>query len=589
VVPKTYIPTYKEFEEYRWFTPSGGISGKEVQLLGRRVPFGIDLLFTTDSGIVICVDICEDLWASIPPSTLAALAGANIAVNLSASNELIGKSEYRRDLIVEQSARHHLAYTYVSSGVSESTNDTVFGGHAVIAENGSVLQESARFKRESILTVADVDIERLQSERLTNTTYGESQRNFAAIIPNYRRRQFYIGGKALSSAVTGLLRHVDAHPFVPKDPGKLRARCEEIFNIQVQGLIGRLLTANVKQVTIGVSGGLDSTLALLVTVKAFDALGLPRSAIKAYTLPGFGTTNRTKTNAHKLMKELGVTAFEVDIREMCLTQMRAEGHKPFGIDLDNLYKEAKEQFLTAVRASSAAEIVEDLNATMLRKFTDELHKLQASGIELKDLHFENVQARARTKILMDNGFVVGTGDLSECAIGWCTYNGDHMSMYNVNIGVPKTLVKFLVAWAAENQFDGETRATLVDICGTEISPELLPTDKDGKVLQKTESVVGPYELTDFFIYHLLRWGSRPEKILFLAEYAQFDAIYSSQELRSWLRLFIIRFFNSQFKRTCVPNGSKVGGVSLSPRGDLRMPSDAAATLWLKWAEEDIAA
>lgn len=587
VVPKTYLPNYKEFEEKRWFAPSTATQVKEIQLFGVMVPFGIDQVFTTDSipGLVIGVDICEDLWGVIPPSSLAALQGANLIVNLSASNELVGKSEYRRDLVVGQSGRLLAAYVYVSSGVDESTTDVVFGAHAIIAENGSTLAESLRFERKAVYTIADVDIERIRVERFTNTTFEESQRIFAKAP--YRRNLFRLGKEAAAS-VTGLVRYVEAHPFVPKNAAKLQARCEDIFNIQVAGLAKRLERIGSKQVTIGVSGGLDSTLALLVTVKAFDLLGWDRKGIKGYTLPGFGTTSRTKGNALSLMRCLGITSLEVDIRDMCMAQMLEEGHKPFGIDLRALYAGAKSEYLAAVRAIASGEPDVEPHQILVKKFTERLIALQATGVELKDLHFENVQARARTKILMDNGFTIGTGDLSELAIGWCTYNGDHMSMYGVNASVPKTLVKFLVRWAAENQFDGETRATLIDICNTEISPELLPTDKDGKVVQKTESVVGPYELTDFFLYHMLRNGSRAEKILFLAEHAQFEATYTVTELRKWLRLFIGRFFNSQFKRSCLPDGPKVGTISLSPRGDWRMPTDGEGTLWLEWAQIDIA-
>lgn len=593
VVPKSYLPSYKEFYEQRWFACAEVAHSKEIEVLGRTVQFGNDLLFHTDSveGLSIAVDVCEDLWAVIPPSSLAALNGATLIVNLSASNELVGKSEYRRDLVVGQSGRLIAGYAYVSSGVDESTTDVVFGGHAMIALDGSLLQESPRFAREAVFTVADLDIERLRIARIGNTSFSEAQRKFARAFP-YRKRMFRLSRTAKTADQVGLRAYVDGQPFVPKDGSKLKARCEDIFNIQVAGLAKRLeklggvnpLNNNWGGVTIGVSGGLDSTLALLVTVKAFDLLGIDRRKIKGYTLPGFGTTSRTKGNAHSLMRQLGITAQEVDIREMCLAQMRTEGHKPFGIDLAALNEEVQAEYLALVRATAVGATIADPSQMAVQKFTEKLIALQADGAELKDLHFENVQARARTKILMDNGFTIGTGDLSELAIGWCTYNGDHMSMYGVNASIPKTLVKLLVRWAAGNQFEGEASATLLDIFNTEISPELLPTDKDGKIVQKTESVVGPYELTDFFLYHMLRNGARPEKILALAEYASFETKYSTAQLQKWLKLFIGRFFNAQFKRSCLPDGPKVGSISLSPRGDWRMPSDAEATLWLEWAK-----
>ncbi len=591
VVPKSYLPSYKEFYEQRWFACAEVAHSKEIEVLGRTVQFGNDLLFHTDSvdGLSIAVDVCEDLWAVIPPSSLAALNGATLIVNLSASNELVGKSEYRRDLVVGQSGRLIAGYAYVSSGVDESTTDVVFGGHAMIALDGSLLQESPRFSREAVFTVADLDIERVRVARIGNTSFSEAQRKFARAFP-YRKRMFRLSRTAKTADQIGLLAYVDGQPFVPKDGAKLKSRCDDIFNIQVAGLakrlekIGGVGNINWPGVTIGVSGGLDSTLALLVTVKAFDLLGIDRRKIKGYTLPGFGTTSRTKGNAHSLMRELGISAQEVDIREMCLAQMRTEGHKPFGIDLTALNEEVQAEYLALVRATAVGAPIADPNQMMVAKFTEKLIALQATGTELKDLHFENVQARARTKILMDNGFTIGTGDLSELAIGWCTYNGDHMSMYGVNGSIPKTLVKLLVQWAALNQFEGETRVTLLDIFNTEISPELLPTDKDGKIVQKTESVVGPYELTDFFLYHMLRNGARPEKILALAEHASFQTEYGTAQLHKWLKLFLTRFFNAQFKRSCLPDGPKVGSVSLSPRGDWRMPSDAEATLWLDWAK-----
>jgi NAD+ synthase (glutamine-hydrolysing) len=583
VVPKTYLPNYKEFYEARWFSPAPAAEGvTSVRLLGVEVPFGVDLLFQAGnfSDLIIGVEVCEDLWAVIPPSNYAALAGARLILNLSTSNELVGKGDYRKDLVVGQSGRLMCAYAYVSSGVDESTSDVAFGGHSLIAENGSILKEGKRFQRDAALLISDIDLERLSFERLVNTSFGEAQRETGR--PEYRVQTFRVG---VAKASQALLRHVEAHPFVPKNPETLNIRCEEIFNIQVNALARRLEKLGLKEVTIGVSGGLDSTLALLVTVKAFDLLGLDRKGIKGYTLPGFGTTGRTKGNALALMEQLAISSSTVDIRSMCLAQMLAEGHKPFGIDLTVLAAAARAEYLAEARADVSKEPELSVEDRLLQKFELALIELQATGVELKDLHFENVQARARTKILMDNGFTIGTGDLSELAIGWCTYNGDHMSMYGVNCSIPKTLVKFLVAWAAEHEFEGETRRVLLDIVDTEISPELLPPGKDGKIAQKTESLVGPYELTDFFIFNMLRNGFRPEKVFFLAKFAQFDGRYDDLTLSKWLKTFIRRFFNSQFKRNCVPDGIKVGSVSLSPRGDWRMPSDAEVALWLTWVEE----
>ena len=583
VVPKTYLPNYKEFYEQRWYASEGTTSQSYVVINDEEVPFGGDLIFASKSGpaLKIAVDVCEDLWAVIPPSNFAALAGANLIVNLSASNELVGKAEYRRDLVVGQSARLIAAYAYVSSGVDESTTDVVFGGHSLIAENGSLLKEGKRFERDSALIISDIDVSRIQTERLVSSTFGESQRRHGGRT-KYRSVVFAGVDKRVGQPLD---RYIEAHPFVPKNKQTLDARCEEIFAIQVNGLARRLHKIGTNKVTIGVSGGLDSTLALLVACRAFDLLGLPRSGILGYTLPGFGTTSRTKTNALDLMQELGITSHEVDIRPMCLAQMLQEGHKPFGMDLAALAAETRADYEAEVRAGvKASKDIVGAEQRLLSRFNQELIDLQVKVKELKDLHFENVQARARTKILMDNGFTVGTGDVSELAIGWCTYNGDHMSMYGVNSSVPKTLVKFLVSWASNTQFDGKTRGTLKDIVATEISPELLPTDKDGKIVQKTESVVGPYELVDFFLYHMIRNGFRPEKVLFLARHAKFDEAYDDATLEKWLRLFITRFFNSQFKRSCLPDGPKVGSVSLSPRGDWRMPTDAEGTLWLAWVE-----
>jgi NAD+ synthase (glutamine-hydrolysing) len=522
VVPKSYLPTYKEFYEARWFVP----------------------------GLVVGVEICEDVWSPIPPSSLQALAGARVLLNLSASNEVIGKAAYRRQLVVGQSGRCIAAYVFTSCGPHESTTDVVFGGHALIAENGTLLGETPRFERESTLLISDVDVERLHVERLANRTFGETQNDY----PRAWRRVAF----AVERSPARLVRRIDPHPFVPAGQQQLRERCEEIFHVQVAGLAKRLEHIHRPPVAIGISGGLDSTLALLVACKTFDLLEVPRTKIQALTMPGFGTTPRTLRNAQALMHHLAVSATEVDIRLLCLEEMRALGHAPFGIRLDGL-------------------TVETLSAR--------LRELPAEACK-SDLVFENVQARMRTSLLMNKGFVVGTGDLSEQALGWSTYNGDHMSMYNPNASIPKTLVKFLVRWAAENEFAGAAQKTLLDVVATQISPELLPASTGGEIAQITESVVGPYELHDFFLFHFLRYGAPPEKILFLADHAEFDKPHTPEELRRWLKVFIERFFGNQFKRSCVPDGPKVGTISLSPRGDWRMPSDAQAVLWLKGAPSE---
>lgn len=569
VVPKTFLPNYKEFYEKRWFAPSTALGNTtHVRIFDQVVPIGVDLLFaaTNVPGLVIGAEVCEDAWAPLTPGLLAALNNALIIVNLSASNELVGKKAFRKELVSSHASLNICAYLYTSAGVGESTTDVVFSGHSMICENGAFLAENARFEREAVLLTADIDLDRLSQERLSNPTFSDCQTQYAG-MRSFRQVEFNVGTLERPEK---LKRFVDAFPFVPKDERTLGERCFEIINIQTAGLtkrLGRLQARSARppRVTIGVSGGLDSTLALIATVRTYDELGIPRSNILGYTMPGFGTTARTKKNAHALMKEMGITAYEVDIRRMCLAQMQDEGHKPFGIDLTGLTVESFSEKLVQAQENALA-----------------------TGEELKDLHFENVQARARTKILMDNGFVIGTGDVSELAKGWCTYNGDHMSMYNVNCSVPKTLVKFLVQWAALNIFEGDTRATLVDIVNTEISPELLPTGKDGKIAQKTEDKVGPYELVDFYLYHMVRSGCSPEKIAYLAENAKFSKDYSRGELLRWLKDFLVRFFDNQFKRSCVPDGPKVGSISLSPRGDWRMPSDAEVDAWLTWVNKELA-
>jgi NAD+ synthase (glutamine-hydrolysing) len=428
----------------------------------------------------------------------------------------------------------------------------VFGGHCIIAENGNVISESERFRRGGHLLVADVDLDRLIHDRMQTNSFHDANRSPDLKFAKYRNIVFELETPIRTPA---LIRSVEAAPFVPNDPATRDDRCREIFRTQVAALARRLEHIGTPPLSIGVSGGLDSTLALLVVCKTMDDLGEPRELVRALTMPGFGTTAKTRGNAHALMRQLGVSIRECDIRAMCFEQMKALGHAPFGIKLDG-------------------ETVESLS--------EKLRHLPPEN--RSDLVFENTQARMRTSLLMNAGFVIGTGDLSELALGWCTYNADHMSMYNVNVSIPKTLVKFLVKWVAENEFDGETRETLLSIVNTEISPELLPTDAGGQIVQATESSIGPYELVDFFLYHFLRFGANPEKILFLARHATFSKQYTPEELRHWLKVFLRRFFANQFKRSCLPDGPKVGSVSVSPRGDWRMPSDAAARVWLDEVE-----
>lgn len=571
VVPKSCIPNYKEFYEDRWFQPAANARSTEIKLLGQTVPFGADLLFEAEDfkGLVVGAEICEDLWMPIPPSSFLALHGATVIGNLSASNELIGKADYRRDLVKNQSARCIAAYAYTSAGVHESTTDVVFGGHQLIAESNKVLVDGGRFERESTLNFTDIDLDRIRIDRLRTNSFGDSTTHLQLAKP-YRRVTFKVAKPAKRFRLS---REIEAHPFVPRDLRKLEARCEEIFNIQIAGLAKRLEKIGNYDITIGVSGGLDSTLALLVACKTMDKLGVSRKHIKGFTMPGFGTTDRTLQNAIGLMEELGITVMDVaDIRGACLEEMRLMGHKPFGIDIDALYKEVQGDEPTSL---------DELQNTVVEKFTEMLKELPEGS---QDLKFENTQARMRTSVLMNSGFVLGTGDLSELFTGWCTFNGDHMSMYNVNASVPKTLVKFLVRWVAENQFEGRARELMLDIVATEISPELLPAGKDGRITQKTESSIGPYELIDFFMYHILRYGTHPEKILFVSLHADFDTVYTLKELRKWLAVSIKRFFQNQFKRSSMPDGPKVGSLSVSPRGDLRMPSDGDSTLWLTWAD-----
>ena len=531
IVPKTYLPNYKEFYEQRWFASS--LTYKDissVRLCGQTVPFGRDLLFET-SDTCFGIEICEDVWAPVPPSSELVLKGAEIIFNMSADTENIAKHQYLRSLLAQQSARCLAGYVFSSCGFGESTTDVVFAGNALIYENGTLLAEAERFSFDEQLVVSEIDVERLRGERLVNTTFAASVRAYGA--GDVQRIQT----EMVNSRNLSLTRYIDPHPFVPAGGKLLDERCEEIFSIQVAGLAKRLVHTNCKTVVVGISGGLDSTLALLVCVKTFDKLGLPRKGIVGITMPGFGTTDRTYNNALTLMSSLQVTTKEISIKDACIQHFKDIEH----------------------------------------------------DMSIHDVTYENGQARERTQILMDyankiGGLVIGTGDLSELALGWATYNGDHMSMYGVNASIPKTLVRYLVNWVAQTGVDVISRNTLLDIIDTPISPELIPADENGNIKQKTEDLVGPYELHDFFLYYFLRFGMRPAKIYYLAEIA-FKGIYDSTTIKKWLTNFCRRFFNQQFKRSCLPDGPKVGSVSLSPRGDWRMPSDASSALWLKECEE----
>lgn len=576
-VPKSYLPNAGEFYEWRWFSPADYSVSDSITIGEDTVPFGTDILFSADNfpGLVIGLDVCEDGWAADPPSLRHAIAGATIIGNLSASPEWVSKQEYRRTLFTMRSATLVAAYAYTSSGVHESTSDVVFSGHQLICENGSLIAQCKPFSRESKLTIADVDLERLLADRMRIKNFADARRRTKEHV-NYRTVAFTPN---LVEEPATLMRRVDPRPFVPRDSFALNERCDDIFNIQVAGLAKRLEQLGTNpSIVLGISGGLDSTLAVLVACRTMDLLGLKRTNIRGFTMPGFGTTERTKNNALSLMKELGIKVEPVvDIKAACLEEMRQMKHTPFAsIDIDDIYSQAAKKV-----EKSKAFTIDAIQSAAQELFAEALLNLPLNS---QDLVFENIQARMRTKILMDSGFVLGTGDLSELALGWCTYNGDHMSMYNVNSGVPKTLVRFLVKWAAEHLFEGETRRILIDIFDTEISPELLPAGKDGTIAQKTESLIGPYELHDFFLYNMLRFGFSPEKILFLAKHADFQGEYDEDDIRMWLKIFIQRFFRNQFKRNCLPDGPKVGSICLSPRGDWRMPSDADESLWLRWAD-----
>lgn len=528
VVPKTYIPNYNEFYEARWFTSGADADFDEIILCGQQVPFGTNLLFRFGRA-TLGVELCEDLWTPCPPSSYHALQGADIIANLSASDELIGKHDYLLSLLKQQSARCRAAYIYASSGFGESSTDLVFAGNAIVAECGTVVAESERFSFEPQLVVTEVDVERLQGERCVTNTFSSAS---VAGKPYHT-----VDCSDIPVVPVHYTRTVAPHPFVPSHPETLDRRCREILDIQISGLAKRLLHTHARTAVIGISGGLDSTLALLVCVQAFDKLSIPRDRIVGVTMPGFGTTDRTYQNAIGLMQALGVTVREIPIREACIQHYKDINH----------------------------------------------------DIAVHDVTYENSQARERTQILMDianqtNGMVIGTGDLSELALGWATYNGDHMSMYAVSAGIPKTLVKYLVAWVARHRIEDAARAILLDIVDTPISPELIPADEQGNITQKTEDLVGPYELHDFFLYYMLRFGFRPAKIYYLAMRARFDQPYDAATIKKWLTIFMRRFFNQQFKRSCLPDGPKVGSVAISPRGDWRMPSDASSAMWLRECE-----
>ncbi|GHV47334.1 NAD(+) synthase [Bacteroidia bacterium] len=526
VVPKSYLPNYKEFQEQRWFTSAFDLREQAVRIGDKEYPMSGNLLFHSGGEAVAGVEICEDLWAPVPPSSLLAMEGANILFNLSASNELIGKRQYRRALIAQQSGRCIAGYVYAPAGLGESSTDLVFAGGGIIAENGAILNESMQFPLCEKVIISEIDVRNLQNDRRVNTTFmrgaGEYARSQPLSVP------FTLPARYNNP----LTRRIDPHPFVPSGKA-LDERCEEIYYMLLTGLSKRISHVGAKTAVVGISGGLDSTLALIVTAITFDALNKPRPDIIGATMPGLGTTNRTYANAVNLIRAMGATLREIPIKDACMQHFKDIGHDP----------------------------------------------------SVHDVVYENTQARERTQILMDianqtNGLVIGTGDLSELALGWATFNGDHISMYGVNASIPKTLVRHLVEWIAANRSDEATKQILLDIAGTPISPELIPADSEGNIVQKTEDLVGPYELHDFFLYHFIRFGSTPGKIAYLAATA-FEGKYNQDEIRKWLRVFFKRFFAQQYKRNCLPDGPKVGSISLSPRGDWRMPSDASSRAWLE--------
>ncbi|SHJ61865.1 NAD+ synthase (glutamine-hydrolysing) [Clostridium amylolyticum] len=520
IIPKIYVPNYSEFYEKRWFAQGKPFYFEKVDLdFQKGIPFGTNLIFKCNE-IKLAFEVCEDLWVTIPPSSFLALMGANIIGNLSASNELVSKSDYRRNLVSSQSAKNLSAYIYSSSGVYESTTDLVFSGHLLIAENGTILEENHRFQRNNEILNSIIDIDKLNAERTKNVSFRDSTTmfNLTPEIIEFNFNDITIGN---------FDRKINKHPFVPSREEERKKRCEEILNIQSSALAKRLEHTGLKKVVLGISGGLDSTLALIVAVKTFELLKLPNENILTITMPGFGTTDRTYNNAVNLCKELGTDFREINIVDACVQHFKDINH----------------------------------------------------DADIHDVTYENVQARERTQILMDvankeSALLIGTGDLSELALGWCTYNGDHMSMYSVNCSVPKTLVRYLVNYAAKYTMTPVISDILLDILNTPVSPELLPKDSEGKISQKTEDIVGPYELHDFFLYYFIRHGASNEKILFLAKQA-FKGEYSQETIEKWFNSFIKRFFTQQFKRSALPDGPKIGTISLSPRGDWRMPSDAS--------------
>ena len=531
LIPKTYLPNYSEFYEKRWFASAQDLDDTDLPFAGRTMHVSAEpTLFRTCDGVHFGVEICEDVWAPAPPSNHLALSGAELIFNLSASDELIGKHDYLKSVLAQQSARTMTGYVYSGCGYGESTQDVVYGGNAMIYENGKLLVEADRFSMEPQMMITQIDVEKLRTERRTNSTYVNAQHSYSAKI---------INAHGIQPRDFQLIREIDAHPFIPKT-ADMKQSCEEIFSIQVMGLAKRIEHTHSKKVIVGISGGLDSTLALLVCVKTFDKLKMDRKGIVGVTMPGFGTTDRTYNNAINLMKSLGITLMEISIAKAVTQHFKDIGH----------------------------------------------------DAAVHDVTYENSQARERTQILMDlsnqlGGLVVGTGDLSELALGWATYNGDHMSMYGVNASVPKTLIQYLVRYVAETERkekdDKKTYEILMDVVDTPISPELIPADENGNIKQKTEDLVGPYELHDFFLYYFLRFGFRPQKIFLLAQHA-FKGSYDDATIKKWLTTFLRRFFAQQFKRSCLPDGPKVGSVSLSPRGDWRMPTDASSAMWLKECE-----
>ena len=528
IVPKTYLPNYNEFYEKRWFD-SGEDLNEKIVIDNIEVPVSTNILFQDikDETYTFAIEICEDLFSPISPSVKHALNGATVIFNLSASNEIIGKYEFRKNLVKNQSAKTITAYIYASSGVNESTTDVLFSGHSMIVEDGSILKENDRFDFNSNMIYTDVDIKRLMNNRYKNTTYEKSNDEYLTIKVD------------IKDNVEDIVREYPKYPFVPKDDSNREKRCREIFNIQSCALAKRLKHIKTEKTVIGISGGLDSTLAFLVIVEAYKKLGIDNKNIIGVTMPGFGTTNRTYNNALKLLKEYGATIKEINIKD-----------------------------------------------AVLQHFKDIEHDK-----DIHDITYENSQARERTQILMDiankeGGILIGTGDLSELALGWCTYNGDHMSMYAVNTSIPKTLVRYLVKWVADINELKNQKEVIYDILDTPISPELLPPDEKGQIKQKTESSIGPYILHDFFLYHFFRYGASPSKIKYLA-INTFKDMYDLDEIDKWLRVFLKRFFQQQFKRSCIPDGVKVGTISLSPRGDLRMPSDAQVNIWLNDLDKEI--